>query len=374
MRQSEAELVAFSMTAAIARTPHRGLQFESVFILPPRVDEVLVRNVATGICHTDLHAMDGKFTPLPVVLGHEGSGIVEAIGADVQDIAVGDHVIMSYLACGDCHECNSGHASACRLAGRLCFGGARLDGSHALSSSDGTPLNDRFFGQSSFAQYSIASQNNVIKVSNDLPLELLGPLGCGIMTGAGASWNVLEVQPGSSFAVFGAGAVGLSGLIAARITGASTIIAIDMVQSRLEIASDLGATHVVNASRENVVEAIRSILPTGVDRVLDTTGVAAVVKCAVQSLAQRGVAALASHTEDGYMLDFMDLVLGSKTIRGVAEGGRSARYNITRILDHYIKGQFPFDRLIKTYSHSEIETAISDARAGTVIKPVVLWD
>lgn len=364
----------FSMIAAVARSPHFEVNFEEVVIAPPRPDEILVRNVATGICHTDIHAMEGRLSALPIVLGHEGSGIVEAVGEDIQDLSPGDHVVMSYLSCGECEHCMSDHTSACRLAGPLCFGGKRLDGSHALSSSDGTPLNDRFFGQSSFAQYSIAHRNNVVKVSKDLPLELLGPLGCGIMTGAGATWNILEVGQGQSFAVFGSGAVGLSALMAARIAGASTIVAIDRVPARLNLALKLGATHVIDSSREEVIQAIRTIAPQGIDRLLDTTGLAKVVGDAMRVLAQRGVAALASHTDDGFVLDFKDLILGSKSVRGVAEGGRSAAYNIGRILDHYVKGEFPFDQLVKFYPYTEMGIAIDNSLHGEVIKPVILWD
>lgn len=234
-------------------------------------------------------------------------------------------------------------------------------------------MNDRFFGQSSFALYSIANRRNVVKVSNDLPLELLGPLGCGIMTGAGASWNILQVEAGMSFAVFGSGAVGLSGLMAARIAGATTIVAVDRVASRLELALSLGATHVINGSSENVVEALQAITPNGIDRVLDTTGKAEVVQGAVRVLAQRGIAALAAHTDEGFTVDLKDLILGSKSIRGVAEGGRSAAHNIGRILDHYTNGQFPFDRLIKLYAYTDFESAIEDVSSGAVVKPVIRW-
>ncbi|WP_176596787.1 MULTISPECIES: NAD(P)-dependent alcohol dehydrogenase [Sphingobium] len=363
----------FPITAIVSRAPGAAGTLEEVLIAPPRPDELLVRNVATGICHTDIAAMQARPSPQPIVLGHEGSAIVEAVGDEVEGLAPGDHVIMSYLACGDCGECASGHQSSCGQAGRLCFSGARPDGSHALTSVDGSALNDRFFGQSSFAQYSIANRNNVVKVSKDLPLETLGPLGCGIMTGAGAAWNVLEVETGMSFAVFGSGAVGLSSLIAARIAGATRIVAIDRVASRLELARSLGATHVIDASREDVTEGLRTIAPAGIDRILETTGRADVVQSAVTALAQRGVLAVAAHAEEGVKLDIRDLILGSRSIRGVAEGGRSAQMNIERILGHFAKGEFPFDRLIKFYPYAEFEQAIADSVSGAVIKPVIRW-
>lgn len=366
---------AFLMQAAVVRKPHGGIRFEEVLIAPPRPDEILIRNVATGICHTDINGLEGRLpSPLPIVLGHEGSGVVEAVGAEVHDVAPGDHVVMTYLTCGTCRECTSGHESSCRSAGRLCFSGARPDGSHALQGSDGGVLNDRFFGQSSFAQYSIAHRNNVIKVSKDLPLALLGPLGCGIMTGAGASWNILQVQSGMSFAVFGSGAVGLSALMAARIAGASTIIAIDRVPERLELAQSLGATHVVDAGCGDLVEAVSVIAPDGIDRTIDTTGRLAVMENAVRVLAQRGIAALVSHAEaDGLTLSVKDMILGSKSVCGVAEGGGSAAGNINRILSHFASGDFPFDRLIKAYPYEQIQAAIDDSLSGAVIKPVICW-
>jgi aryl-alcohol dehydrogenase len=367
----------FNMLAGVMRTPGGGMSLEDVRMSPPRADEVLVRNVGTGICHTDLNVMRG-FLPsaLPIVLGHEGSGVVVSVGADVRDVAVGDHVVMTYLTCGVCRECTAGHGSSCRHAGELCFSGARPDGTHAVESHDGSPLHDRFFGQSSFAQYSIAHRNNVVKVPRELPLALLGPLGCGLITGAGASWNVLEVGPGMSFAAFGVGAVGFAALMAARVAGASVIVAVDRVPARLALARELGATHVVDASTEDVGKAIRAIAAHGIDRTIDTTGRREVMQTAVQVLGQQGVAAFVAHTGTGgeLGLDVKDLILGSKTVRGVIEGGRSAEYNIARILDHYKRGEFPFERLIKTYRPSEIDAALDDTLSGAVIKPVICWE
>lgn len=367
----------FPMKAAVVREHGGGMKLEDVWISPPRADEILVRNVGTGICHTDLHVMQGLLPcSLPIVLGHEGSGVVEALGSEVRDIAIGDHVVMTYLNCGICRECTSGHGSSCKRAGALCFSGARPDGTHALASSDGCELHDRFFGQSSFAQYSIAHRNNVVKVPRELPLALLGPLGCGFITGAGAAWNVLEVETGMSFAAFGVGAVGFAALMAARAAGASIIVAVDRVPARLDLALALGATHVVDAGREDVAKAIRAIAPHGMSRTIDTTGRSDVMLSAVEVLAQQGIAAFVAHTGTGgtLALNIKDLILGSKSIRGVLEGGRSARYNIDRILRHHANGEFPFERLIKTYPYTEIEAAIRDTLSGTVIKPVICWE
>jgi aryl-alcohol dehydrogenase len=199
------------------------------------------------------------------VLGLEGAGIVESVGADVLKVAPGDSVVLTFLTCGRCKPCRLGRMAHCEKTFPLSFGGARLDGSTATLDAHGEKVHGHFFGQSSFATYALANERNVVKVSRDLPLELLGPLGCGIQTGAGAVMNALNVRPGTSFASFGAGAVGCSAIMAARAVGATTIVAIDIVPSRLEMAKELGATHAINSKQTDPVEAIRDISGGGVD-------------------------------------------------------------------------------------------------------------
>lgn len=361
-------------TAAVVREPGKPFVIEPIRLSPPRADEVLVRLVATGMCHTDLAARDGELpTPLPVVLGHEGAGIVESVGANVTYVKPGDHVVLGYLSCGECPECESGQPAACRLLGPLCFGGARPDGSHALCDAHGGELHDRFFGQSSFAPLAIVHERNLIRVRQDAPLELLGPLGCGIMTGAGTVWNMLEVEPGSGFAIFGAGAVGLSAAMAAKVAGATTIICVDRVQSRLDLALALGATHVINAAQEDVGAAIRAIEANGVDRALDTTGRGDVIATAGLALAQRGALALVAISEAGgaHLLNLPDLIMGCKRIMGVVEGGGAARRIIPRLIDLHMQGRFPFDRLVRFYELSQINDAAADSLSGEVIKPII---
>jgi aryl-alcohol dehydrogenase len=245
-----AEPVPAEIEAAVVRDVHGDFAIERLRLDPPRPDEVVVRIVATGLCHTDVAVRDQAIpSPLPIVLGHEGAGVVVAIGEAVRQVTVGDHVVITYLSCGECRPCRSGQPASCALFGLHCFSGGRADGSHALHSHDGSALHDRFFGQSSFATHAIANERNVVKVRRDAPLELLGPLSCGVMTGAGTVWNELQVKPGDSFAVFGAGAVGLSAVMAAKLAGAGTIVAVDRVASRLELARELGATHVATQGR-----------------------------------------------------------------------------------------------------------------------------
>jgi aryl-alcohol dehydrogenase len=362
------------ITAAVARSPKSLFSLESISLSAPRADEVLVKLVATGMCHTDLAGRDAELpVPLPAVFGHEGAGVVEMVGANVTYVQPGDHVVLSYLSCGTCRQCEGGEPAACVNFAALCFGGARGDGTHALCGHDGSVLSDRFFGQSSFAPYAVVNERGLVKVRTDAPLELLGPLGCGVTTGAGTVWNALKVQPGSSFAVFGAGAVGLSAAMAAKVAGATTIICIDRVRSRLDLALEIGATHVIDASSEDVAASIQSVIDAGLDAALDTTGRADVIATAFASLAQCGSLACVASSEAGgeHRLDLMGLIMGSKRIMGVVEGGGSPRQMIPKLIDLHMQGRFPFDRLVRFYESNQINEAADDSLSGKVIKPIL---
>ena len=232
--------------AAVATAPATDLDIRDLELDSPRADEVTVRMVASGVCHTDAIVRDQWYpTPLPAVLGHEGAGIVEAVGTEVTDLKVGDKVVLAPASCGVCEHCISGHPQYCVEFYDLNFGGSRKDGSKMFS-DNGAEISSNFFGQSSFASMTNVRARNAVKVDEDAPLDLLGPLGCGIMTGAGAVLNVLKPSPGESVVIFGTGAVGLAGMLAAIASGATTVIMVDIVQSRLDFAKELGATHVVN--------------------------------------------------------------------------------------------------------------------------------
>lgn len=366
---------AITVTAAIVRELHGDFRLESAQLSSPRSDEVLVRLVATGLCHTDILVRDGIMpVPLPAVLGHEGAGTILVVGSAVTDLAPGDPVVLTYPSCGHCRQCEGGSTASCDHIRELCFGGARPDGTHALRDGAGETINDRFFAQSSFATHCIANRRNVVKVSNEAPLELLGPLGCGVMTGAGTVWNALRVGPGDSFAVHGAGAVGLSAVMAARVAGATTIIAVDVVPARLSLARELGATHVIDGTKEDSVAAIRNITGGGSRFALDTTGLPNVMQNTVLALRQKGVAALVAATQPTLQLDLHDFIGGCKSLAGVIEGGGVANDVITRLVDMHGKGLFPFDRLVRFYNAGEINEAVADMLAGTSIKPILRFD
>ncbi|MFD9665062.1 NAD(P)-dependent alcohol dehydrogenase [Rhodococcus sp. NPDC059968] len=338
-----------------------------------RLDEVLVRVVATGLCQTDVHVRDQNLpTPLPAVLGHEGSGVVEAVGAAVQTVAPGDHVTMSYQSCGHCRSCLTGYPAYCERSFPLNFGGARADGTNALRDDAGHEIHGHFFGQSSFATHAVATERNVVKVPVDAPLELLGPLGCGIQTGAGAIMNSLAVPAGASVVVFGAGAVGLSAIMAAHAVGASPIIAVDVVDERLILAEELGATHTVNARTADVSASVRDIAPGGVDFALEITGRPSMLTLAVDVLAPLGTAGLIGGAPAGTQAPVdMNTLLGGRTVRGIAQGDSIPQLFIPELIKMHQAGRFPFDRLVTFYDFADINTAVADTQSGKAIKPIL---
>jgi aryl-alcohol dehydrogenase len=362
--------------AAVSRHKNKPFALERVTIAPPRADEVLIRVVACGMCHTDLIVRDQVYpVPQPIVLGHEGSGVVESVGERVMKVSPGDHVVMTFLPCGMCRLCQIGMPAACEKTYALNFAGARPDGSHALQDEKGRLLHDRFFGQSSFSTYTIANERNVIKVRKDAPLELLGPLGCGVQTGAGTVLNALKVRAGSSFAAFGGGAVGLSGVMAARLAGATTIVSVDIVPSRLDLALELGATHVINSLEQDPVEAVRAICG-GVDFAMDSTGIATVVTQAIAALRPKGIFAIVGASKPGTQLiaDITDVMQNGKSIVGVIEGESVPDVFIPQLIELYMQGRFPFDKLVRYYPFAEINQAAADSEKGGTIKPIIVMD
>src|SRR3954454_14762682 len=259
------------ITAAIVPARSRPFEIVTADLADPHSDEVLVRIVASGMCHTDLHARDGYFPnlPYPVVCGHEGAGIVEEIGSAVSDLAVGDRVVISFPWCGDCEPCRPARISYCLNARGLKSSGRRADGSTPMR-RDGAPVYSCFFQQSSFATFALAPAKDVVRVRSDAPVELLGPLGCGLQTGAGAVLNVMRPDAGPSLAVFGIGGVGLAGLMAGKIAGVDPIIAVDRRSSRLALARELGATHALESRGAETLAEIRRITGGGSHFALET--------------------------------------------------------------------------------------------------------
>lgn len=359
--------------AAVVRDKGGPLTLETLELEEPRDDEILVRVVATGVCHTDVVVRDGLLpTPHPVVLGHEGAGIVERIGRSVSKVAPGDAVVMTYDSCGQCPSCVAHAQSYCHAFFPRNFFASRADGSSALS-KEGERIHGNFFGQSSFATHALCHERNVVKVPGDAPLELLGPLACGVQTGAGAVMNALNVTAGASFAVFGAGSVGLSAVMAARVVGATTIVAIDLHDERLEFARSVGATHTLNPARDDVVGSLIALTGYGIDYVLDTTGVARVIRQAADSLAPRGTCGILGASAPGteIVLDEVHFMSGGRRLMGIVEGESNPDAFIPTLIELHRQGRFPFDRMVKFYPLGEINAAIADSLEGRTIKPIV---
>lgn len=343
----------------------------------PGPGEVLVRVVGTGVCHTDLNTQKGDMPqPFPNVLGHEGSGVVEAVGEGVFDLAVGDQVVMGWPYCGTCRNCLRGEQRYCLRIGEALCGGHRLLGPKAGESGyhreDGTVIHGHFFGQSSFANYSLALASACVKVDPDVPVELVGPLACGITTGAGAVFNTAKPEPGESVVVIGAGAVGLGAIMAAKNTPATKIIAIDLHDGRLELARELGATDVVNSRERDMVEAILEICGGPADYVIDCTGSVKVIEKAVEAVAMLGTMILIGGAPigAGFSLDHFRTLWGQRIV-GTLGGSSTSQQLIPALIALYKEGRFPIDRLVKYYEFDEIEQAIHDAHEGGTIKAVL---
>jgi aryl-alcohol dehydrogenase len=368
--------MAIKVQAAVMRERGRPFSIETVDLAPPTNGEVLVRMVACGICHTDVACRDAVIPlPTPIVLGHEGAGVVEQVGPGVSDLSIGDHVLLSFGSCGRCASCLCGHTAYCKDFGPLNFSGGRLDGSTTLSRS-GEEIHSHFFGQSAFASHVVVARRNVIPVPKDAPLELLAPLGCGFQTGAGAVLNAQRPGVGDSLVVFGVGAVGMSALMAAKASGCSTIAAVDRVPDRLRLARELGATHTISAeSTEDTLAAVRSICPSGFNYSIDTTGVGDVVGIAVQSLASMGNCALLGMYPPGVKLPFDArlLVLNGLSITGVVEGNSQPEVFIPKLISLYQRGQLPIDRVVSHYPFSQINEAMEASARSQVIKPVLTF-
>jgi aryl-alcohol dehydrogenase len=365
------------IAAAVVRETAGPFVIEEVEIEEPRDDEVLVRMVASGICGTDLHARGGAMPvpPPPSVFGHEGSGVVEAVGKQVRKVKPGDPVVLGWSSCGVCVECRSGNDPYCASFFPLNFGGARFDGTTTLRKGN-QQIHSSFFGQSSFASFALVHERNAVKVREDVPLEILGPMGCGIRTGAGAVINSFHPKPGASIAIFGIGPVGTSAVLAAVVCGCNPIIAVDINLTRLEMCRDYGATHLINSAKTDPVAAVQEITGGGADFSLECSGIPKVLRQSVDCLIGRGprsgvcgiLGAVAPGTE--VSLD-MDRLMNGRTVRGIVAGDSVPDLFIPKLIDLYQQGRFPFDKMISFYPFQEINKAAKDMEEGRVLKPVL---
>ncbi|MGJ9374203.1 NAD(P)-dependent alcohol dehydrogenase [Nesterenkonia sp. CF4.4] len=364
------------ISAAVARAPHEPLTIEDVELDDPRPNEARVRMVASGVCHTDAIVRDQVYpTPLPAVLGHEGAGIVEAVGSSVTTVSVGDPVLLSAAYCGTCTRCRRGEMAYCENLFACDFGGRRADGSTAFSNGEEV-ISSHFFGQSSFASYSNVVEESLIKIPSDVPLNIVAPLGCGIQTGAGAVLNELRPEPGSSLVILGAGAVGAAAVMAGAVAHCGSIIAVDIHDSRLELARELGATETINTKHVNLTDELMRLTDgQGADYILDTTARPDVMRQAADAIAHRGTFGLVGAAAPGTEVSFevgLSLVKGW-TFKTIVQGSSVPQVFIPQLIDLWRSGHFPFDKLVRHYEFADINSGFEDSASGATIKPVLVY-
>lgn len=361
--------------AAVLRELGGHFNLETVHIDAPRAGEVLVRMAGTGICHSDLIMRAGFPMPLPIVLGHEGAGVVEAVGTGVNRVKPGDHVVLSFNSCQQCPSCLKSQPAYCHHMTAYNVSGLRPDGSSALS-QDGAKIHANFFGQSSFATHAIAYEVNTVPVPKNLPLEILGPLGCGVQTGAGAAINALRLQPGDSLAIFGGGGVGLSALLGALAVGAGPFIVVEPNAARAALARELGAAHTIDPAKSpDVLAEIKALSGGGVTHAIDTTAIPEVVATAAESLLHNGMLGLLGfpRMDATLQLSMMSMFSRGIGVKYIMEGDSEPHEFIPRLAALYRDGKFPFDRLIKKFPFASINEAAHAAETGDAVKPVLVF-
>ncbi|MEU5764204.1 NAD(P)-dependent alcohol dehydrogenase [Nocardia sp. NPDC047648] len=361
-----------TITAVLSRDPAAPFTVEAVEIDDPRDDEILVRVQATGICHTDLVTRAAGAADRPVLLGHEGAGVVEAVGATVTGVRPGDRVVLTFRHCGTCRNCRAGRPAYCVRAAKLNQFGVRADRSSRVTIA-GTVVLDGFFGQSSFAAYALTTADNTVVVDTQVDPAILAPLGCGFLTGAGAVLNVLRPDRDARVAVYGAGAVGMAGVLAAVASEVAELVVVEPSPFRRALALELGATAALDPAADDIVPAMRKLTDGGATHALDTTGSSRVLATAAAGAAL-GATVVAVGLGTGVPeIDLRDIVLGGKGIRGCLEGDAVPATFIPHLLDLHAAGRFPIDRLVTTYPHTDINAALAQQRDGKVVKPVLTW-
>jgi len=361
--------------AAVFRKVHEPLTIESVDIDKPWGREVLIRTAATGVCHSDLHIVDGLGRyPLdrPYVLGHEGSGVVEAVGKDVTTVRPGDHVVACLSGfCGTCGQCLSGHPN-------LCVGGIvnRPEDVSPRLSQNGS-LVRQFAGIGSYAERMLLHENSIVRIDPELPLDRAALVGCGVLTGVGAALRTSQMRAGQTVAIFGVGGVGLSIVQGARIGGARQIIAIDKFDSKLEIAKALGATHTINSSQDDAVQAVRSLTRgEGVDHAFEAVGIPILVRQAIESLAIRGTATIVGVLPANAMIEFPWLAIRPECrIQTSRMGSNQFRTDIPAYLDFYRQGRLKLDEMVSRRGQlGDINDAFRAMQEGEVARTVLMFN
>lgn len=360
------------MKAAVFREVNQPLTIEEVQIDKPQAREVLVRTAATGVCHSDLHFIDGLYPiPTPVILGHESAGIVEAVGSDVTYVQPGDHIITCLSAfCGHCDYCLEGRMSLC-------------ESPEVQRGKDDTPrlsqdsqLMGQFVHLSSFAEQMLVHEHALVKVTKELPLDRAALIGCGVMTGVGAVFHTADVEPGSTVAVFGCGGVGLSCINGAAIAGAGRIIAIDQIPTKLELAKTFGATDVINAADTDPVAQIREWTAGGVHYAFEAIGLKITAEQSFRALRPGGTATVIGMVPVGTTVELHGPeFLREKKIQGSNMGSNRFRIDMPRLIDFYQAGKLKLDEMIsQRIKLEQINEALAELHKGSVARSVIVFD
>jgi S-(hydroxymethyl)glutathione dehydrogenase/alcohol dehydrogenase len=362
------------MKAAVFHGAHQPLTIEQLEIDKPMAREVLVRTAATGVCHSDLHFVDGLYPfAAPAVLGHEAAGVVEEVGDLVTYVKPGDHVIACLsVFCGSCEQCLTGHPNLCRSPDRM---RAASDPPKLTFANNGAPV-AQFANISSFAERMLLHENAIVKIRDDMPLDRAALIGCGVMTGVGAALNTAKVVPGSTVAVFGAGGVGLAAIQGARIAGARMIIAIDMIESKLALAKEMGATHVVDASSHDPVAAVIEMTGGGVEYSFEAIGLKKAAEQAFDVLAPGGTATIIGMIPVGQKVEIDGpKFLGERKIQGSSMGSNRFRVDMPHYIDFYYQGRLNLDDMITRRGRLEdVNEAFRAMKAGEVARTVLMFD
>lgn len=366
-------ITAAVMQKADGMLTRRRIELEELELDAPYDDEVLIRITSCGVCGTDKGAIHGlEPYPTPGVLGHEGAGIVEAIGRDVKSVRPGDRVMIGFPFCGECRSCRRGDMRYCEKGQALSFSGHRLDGSSGMKRPNGEAVAGRFFQQSSWATHTLALERQLAKVPDGLDLDLCGPYGCSISTGAGAILNELKPLPGSAIAIFGVGNVGLAAVMAARLTGATRIIAVDTVPERLALARELGATHSIRHGADTVAE-LKELAGDRLDYSVEATDGSNLVSEAIAALGVRGTCAMVGGAKMTASVQYNhpDVLMHGKHIIGVMGGGGQTPEFLQSLMELQLQGRFPLEKLVRFYDFADVNQAVDDSDAGTTIKPIL---
>ncbi|NNF17708.1 MAG: zinc-binding dehydrogenase [Gammaproteobacteria bacterium] len=370
--------VLYEMGLASPYAQSQPLQIEELELAPPGATEVLVEVGGAGLCHSDLSVIDGsRPRVMPMVMGHEASGIVRDVGSSVSNLRVGDHVVFSFMpACGHCVTCASGRPVMCDAGANANASGALLSGERRFVRSDRTCLHHHL-GVSAFSEYTVAAQESVVKIDPELPLEIAALFGCAVMTGVGAVFNTAGVQPGRSCAVFGMGGVGLSAIMGARAAGAYPTIAVDVLDAKLAIAKEVGATHTINALQDDPVEAIGEITGGGAAYTIEGVGSETALVQAYHATARGGTTVTVGlpHPKKLFSIPAVSLVADEKTVKGSYMGSAVPARDLPRFIAMYQAGLLPVDKLLtSTITLDQINAAFDALARGDAVRQVITFN